>query len=326
MPRREELAFVFFGCWIIAGLFLDGWSHNHHRPETFFTPWHALLYSGFSASTAWGVMETARYRRLGLARPAVAGERLTTLGVALFGVGMVGDFIWHTVFGIETGIEALLSPTHLTLMTGGMLLATGPLRAGLATRPEPEPSFRRLAPVLVSTALATALAGFFLMYVTAFRGQVAGLAVSAAGRSGPAEKTAILGVATVLITNALLLGAAATLLRTWKTPLGTFTFLVGSVALLLSSLDGFQRIVIVTSACLGGAVADVLVAKNRRGWVLPVIPLVLWPAWFGLLRLIGPMVWPANLWCGATYLAVLTGVGVKGLARVSSPPGSTTGT
>ena len=314
MPRREERAFIFFACWIVAGLFLDGWWHNHHQVESFFTPWHGLLYSGFTAATAWGVMDTARYRRLGLARPPVAGERLTGVGVALFAVGMVGDFIWHTVFGIEKSVEALLSPTHLTLMTGGLLLATGPLRAAAATRRDPAPSLRQLLPVLTSAVMTTALVGFFVQYVSAFRGEVAGPAVSAAGR-GQTQQAAILGVAAVLITNALLLGVAAVLLRTWRTPFGSLAFVFGSVALLLCSLDSFERAPVVAAAIAAGLVADLLVAGGRVRWVLPVVPLVLWPAWFGLLRLTGPMVWSANMWCGTTYLAVLSGAGLAMLTR-----------
>jgi hypothetical protein len=319
MPRREERAFIFFACWIVSGLFLDGWWHNHHRVETFFTPWHALLYSGFIASTAWGVMDAARYRRLGVARPPVAGEGLTAVGVALFGIGMVGDFIWHTVFGIEKSVEALLSPTHLTLMTGGLLLATGPLRAAAAAAPERARTFRTFLPVLMSAAVTAALAGFFLQYVSAFRGVVAGLGVSATGHAGPAENTAILGVASVLITNALFLGCAAALLRSWKTPFGSLAFVFGLVALLLSALDSFDRGTVVLSAVAAGAVADLLVSRGLVRWVMPVVPLVMWPAWFGLLKLTGPMLWSANFWAGTTYLAVLTGVGVNVLTGVGKP-------
>lgn len=32
--------------------------------------------------------------------------------------------MWHQVFGIEVDTAALLSPTHLLLMTGGLLMAT----------------------------------------------------------------------------------------------------------------------------------------------------------------------------------------------------------
>ena len=26
-----------FALWVIVGLFVDGWAHNHQKPETFFT-------------------------------------------------------------------------------------------------------------------------------------------------------------------------------------------------------------------------------------------------------------------------------------------------
>ena len=37
----------------VGGLYLDGWAHIHVPDlETFFTPWHAVLYSGFLAVAA----------------------------------------------------------------------------------------------------------------------------------------------------------------------------------------------------------------------------------------------------------------------------------
>src|SRR5262249_28162803 len=34
----------------IGGVFLDGWAHTHGRvDDTFFTPWHAILYAAFLA-------------------------------------------------------------------------------------------------------------------------------------------------------------------------------------------------------------------------------------------------------------------------------------
>src|SRR4051794_28634008 len=36
--------------WWMGGLFIDGWAHsNIPQLETFFTPWHAIFYSGFLA-------------------------------------------------------------------------------------------------------------------------------------------------------------------------------------------------------------------------------------------------------------------------------------
>ena len=42
------------GAWTIGGLYLDGWAHSHGRADTsFFTPWHAVLYSGMFALFAF---------------------------------------------------------------------------------------------------------------------------------------------------------------------------------------------------------------------------------------------------------------------------------
>src|SRR5215207_2532334 len=48
---RFDWAVVLASLWFIAGLFLDGWAHNNLAStlETFFTPWHGVLYSGFFA-------------------------------------------------------------------------------------------------------------------------------------------------------------------------------------------------------------------------------------------------------------------------------------
>ncbi len=39
---------------LIGGVFLDGWAHNHGKVDsTFFTPWHAALYSGYALGAAF---------------------------------------------------------------------------------------------------------------------------------------------------------------------------------------------------------------------------------------------------------------------------------
>lgn len=46
-----HLVTVLLATWLIGGVFVDGWAHNNlAKLETFFTPWHALLYSGFAAT------------------------------------------------------------------------------------------------------------------------------------------------------------------------------------------------------------------------------------------------------------------------------------
>ena len=51
-------------------------------------------------------------------------DRWSRWGVITFAVGMVGDFAWHQVFGIEVAIDALLSPTHLVLFVAAFAIVS----------------------------------------------------------------------------------------------------------------------------------------------------------------------------------------------------------
>src|SRR5690348_2682529 len=51
--------------WWMGGLFVDAWAYsNVPQLETFFTPWHAILYSGFLAVAATLVLKTISNRKL----------------------------------------------------------------------------------------------------------------------------------------------------------------------------------------------------------------------------------------------------------------------
>src|SRR4029079_10956361 len=90
LTKRDRIAFLVFSTWAIVGLFLDGWSHNHHKPETFFTPWHAVLYSGFGVGLAYWTFEGRRRARAG--EQVSLPDRLTIAGLLIFGIAAVGDF------------------------------------------------------------------------------------------------------------------------------------------------------------------------------------------------------------------------------------------
>src|SRR5438093_5028192 len=83
---------------IVAGAYLDAWAHNHLRGtlETFFTPWHALLYSSMAVTTAFLVLSAAwtgaRPWEWGRALPD--GYALSLAGCLAFGVGGVLDMAW----------------------------------------------------------------------------------------------------------------------------------------------------------------------------------------------------------------------------------------
>ena len=61
--RRQAITVV-AGAWVVLGVFVDGWAHfNRPGLETFFTPWHALLYSGAAALFGWLLLPTATVTR-----------------------------------------------------------------------------------------------------------------------------------------------------------------------------------------------------------------------------------------------------------------------
>jgi len=166
LTRREELLSVTLGAWLVIGLFIDGWAHNHQRPETIFTPWHAILYSGFVACAAYsrsGCCGAAQPR--GRRRDSLPpGQGLVLVGVAVFAVGAAGDVVWHSVFGIEVDIAALLSPTHLVMFTGAALLLTGPFRAAWADGSVQAPTLAELdrGPLLLAAPIAGGVADLHL--------------------------------------------------------------------------------------------------------------------------------------------------------------------
>lgn len=316
MPRREQWAFVVFATWAVTGLFIDGWSHIHDKPETFFTPWHLVLYSGFGAGVVWSGIEALRQARKGNASSVVgtAGSRLTAVGIGLFALGGIGDGLWHTLFGIEVDLAALLSPTHLLLMTGGVLLVTGPLRSSWATDTETAPTFAAFFPTLVSATISTALVSFFLMWETPLRLRWLG------GR----EIEDSWAASTYLVTTVLMLGATLFLLRRWRTPPGSFTFLFTVVALLETGLEGWRLVGLAVGPILAGIAIDVIVARvgdarNAARLIGLAAPAVMWLPTFVALAADGRFHWSVHLWVGITFLSTVTGVGLSVLAF---PPAS----
>ncbi|HEX8771630.1 MAG TPA: hypothetical protein VF711_12760, partial [Acidimicrobiales bacterium] len=108
--RREHLLTIAFAAWLSIGIFVDGWAHNNQKPESFFTPWHALFYSGFAATAIWmlRMVEIRRTEGSTVFTAVPVGYGLGLVGVAVFAVGGAFDMAWHELFGIEVDLEALL--------------------------------------------------------------------------------------------------------------------------------------------------------------------------------------------------------------------------
>src|SRR5260370_19913085 len=175
---RFDWAMAILSAVFVGGLFLDGWAHTHGRvDQSFFTPWHAVFYAGYamtaSALVASLLSNHARGCPWQLALPV--GYGLSVLGALIFAVGGMTDLIWHTIFGIEAGVEALLRPTPLVLALGLGLIASGPVRAAWR-RSEPLSGGGTQGPMLLALTSTLSVLPFFtgdahpLGYPAAWRG------------------------------------------------------------------------------------------------------------------------------------------------------------
>ncbi|WP_422936325.1 hypothetical protein [Sinomonas sp. P47F7] len=158
----EDVLTLVAGAWLLTGTYVDGWAHNNLPDlETFFTPWHAILYSGFAACAVW--IAALTWRRHAPGTPWIsavpAGYGAAAAGVLLFLVSGVADLAWHSVFGIEQSIKALFSPSHLGLATGGLLILGAPFAAA---RRSSGRSWPRLVPAVVSAMLCGMVGAFIL--------------------------------------------------------------------------------------------------------------------------------------------------------------------
>jgi hypothetical protein len=313
--RADEATGAFFSTWVVVGLFVDGWAHNAGKPEDFWTPWHALLYSGFlTGMVTFGAVEVLRRRR-GLVVP---GDRLALAGFGLFAVGGAADMAWHTAFGVEEDLEALLSPSHLLLMGAGLLIVTGAVRGALG-RPGAARSWAGFAPAAVGVTLAVAVASFFLQFASALH--VADPGAFAAGAGDGRQALAVVGV---LVSTALLSGAVVWVASRWPAPpAGTFTLVFGAVAVLMAALGGLDQLVLAVPVAGGGALADALLARRHDlRLVATAVPMATWAAWLATYHATRGLGWPAELTGGTVVLAGLVGYALT-LLPVAAPVGAT---
>ncbi len=157
--------------WLVLGLYIDGWAHRHFKIETFFTPWHLILYTGFLSVASCLLVALYRNHIRGYPwrRAMPAGYELSFLGLAIFMLSGFGDLIWHELFGFEHDLEALLSPTHLVLALGGTLMIAGRFRSAWQRDDHPSaPSLATQWPMLLSLTLLLSIMTFFTQFAHPF--------------------------------------------------------------------------------------------------------------------------------------------------------------
>ncbi|MBZ0298212.1 MAG: hypothetical protein K8J31_00640 [Anaerolineae bacterium] len=324
--QRFDLLATALAAWVILGVFIDVNAHNHGRvDDTFFTPWHFLLYSGVLANGIF--LGIAQYRHVGQGyawlRALPKGYLPSLIGVVLFGGGGGFDFVWHSLFGFEVNLEALLSPAHLWLATGAVLFLIGPLRATWGRAQAA--GWRDLFPAIVSATITLSLLTMFTEFAHVMS-QPDVFATRSPG--GNRYFWDVTQAASVLIPAVLMSATLLLLLRRWRLPFGAVTFVLTVNALLMFYLRlGYigEYWLVLLAAPLAGLVGDVAILRLRPSLARPgalrlvafAVPFVYFLAYFAILLTTARIGWTIHLWLGVTVMAGITGLG---LSYLVAPP------
>ena len=300
----------------VGGLFLDGWAHNHGKvDQSFFTPWHAFFYGGFflTAVALVGVVLLNWLRGFSVAAAIPDGYRSSVAGVFVFAAGGVGDLVWHTTFGIEEGIEALFSPTHLLLGIGLVLIVTGPLSAGWMTGGR-NGRWRTVAPALLSTGLLTSILTFFMLVSHPVTQMIAG----SSQRHFNNDVGVVAGMLGLLVTSGQMIGIVLLLLRRWHLPPGSLTLIWGLNIAAMTIIDYKvpHQLWLGGGMLVGAIFSDLLLFWLHPSVGRPVRlrlfaiagPMLLIGGFFAAMMLSEGTSWSIHLWSGSIVLAGILGL------------------
>jgi hypothetical protein len=299
--------------WAVTGLFLDGWAHRH-RPEleSFITPWHGVLYSGFLVALIAVALE---WRSHGLAVGGLPHRRQTWAGLMLVILGGGVDAVWHTALGIETSLDALVSPPHLVLLVGAVVALSSPIRRAWFESPT-----RFGAIEAVSLACTSAVVAFFFQYVSPFsRG--AAEAVWDVYDPDLAESFHIVGFLAFLVFTTLIFSPLLYLRQRFDLPPGVVAVQLAVIALAMTGLDEFDNwrllLAVLPAIAVGevtrGMLATRATAMQVRGWPV-LVTVVLWSGHLLMLDATDEVRWPIELWLGAIVMSALLAAALSLLA------------
>lgn len=308
---------------LLIGAYTDAWAH-HHIPtlETFFTPWHGVLYGSFALNALFlgglAFLNFLKHKKISTMLPP--GYFLSLIGVIIFLVGGVGDMFWHIAFGIEKNIDALYSPTHLILAVGAFLIVTGPLRAGLQN--SSLKSFFQKLPMILSLTVAFSVLTFFTQASHPLVQVHAGTTAYAhelhmrsfAAHLQAFEDLQARGIESIIIQSAILMGLVFYMLRRTKLPTGTFPILLGINTIFLSVLE--DHYVFIPIAIGAGILIDILYRylqpnperKMQMRWFGFVAPALFYSIYFVVVLLTEGTPWTIHMVTGSIAMAGVTGL------------------
>jgi hypothetical protein len=325
---RERWIMLVASAWLVTGLQLDAYAHaTTPELETFWTPWHAVLYSGIAASgltLVW--LLRPRLPRIPTYESVLAlpnALRVPILGMAFLLVGGGIDTLWHNIFGIEKGLEIFVSPSHEFIILGMALVAVGP--AMMTTAP-------RLGPADGALVTISALLTVLPLHIYSLHANVLGTIYF--GHGGSPVRIYSTDAQTFhgyVFTTALLLLPIILIGRRWPVPVGVPTVLVAVPALAMHLMflsdDPWWTSLTVAAAAAGAELvirlaAPLVPVPRPMAWLLLglVAPPLVWGTLFVVADAQVGVAWNVHIVSGLLTYDALTGAATVLVARNVRPP------
>lgn len=314
---------------LVSGLFIDGWAHNHGRvDDSFFTPYHAVMYSSY---VLFGIVLLGLHRQninrgYTFLKALPQGYMISLMGIFIFGGGGLADLLWHTAFGIEEGIEALYSPSHLILGIGYSIVIAGVIQSAWIRR-EVMQGWRDLWWVMLATSCLISIFTFFTQFMT-FVSEFDEML----RRPYYDDVLTKAVISSYIVATALMIGMILFIMRRWRLPLGAVsaifalnaTFMGLMLLLEVRNFDLVQflllMVLMVVPALLAGIVADVLIWRLKATPQTPriirvivtIASFVLAGAYILAIQILGitqdtGLWWEVHTWLGIPTLCAITG-------------------
>jgi hypothetical protein len=332
LSSRDSWVFFTASVVMIVGLELDAFKHaTDPNLETFFTPWHAIMYAGMAL--CGGVIGFFIRRNLKAGAPSLVAAVPKGFHGAVWGLGFLLvsgaiDTVWHTSFGIEKGLEILLSPSHLGIISGMFLVASAPVSMLWK-----QASNHRLAtPDATMVVVSSGLAITTIHIITAHASMLGELYLGSTRTLPNSDSYRVHGY---VFSTVLLLLPMFALRRRFNTGLlGMFavTLMPATMMLFLNEKPGPLWIPIATAIATTAAIplATFLsfrltrivrnrIAKKVRVETIEhpltemvflgvIVPLLLWSTMFIATPISGkPVFWSVHVWSGVLLMTMIAG-------------------
>ncbi|WCO65397.1 hypothetical protein PO878_12910 [Iamia majanohamensis] len=287
--------------------------------DAFLAGWHLVLYGGVAGGAL--VLGALAF----VHGPAAPWRALpaATAGVAVLTLGGTTDLLWHEAYGVEAAFQALVSPPHLLIFAGLVMLMVAPVAAVVEGPSRPVDAVRSVVLALSLTSLLLVVS-LFTGYLTPL---VGGSEFQAGAYQEPLIGTSLLdydisrGLGVSLWFSALI-SLVVVGVRSRAAPVaGTWTLTFGLLGLAPLVATGTVTLPLTFGLVTFGLVSD-LTATRRRPHPLAtgLAAASLWAVLFAGVAGRGDLIWNQELWGGVVTSSFLVGAAVGAALRWIAAP------